>query len=139
MKKITLLVTLALGIAFTGCEKDRDDQTSECFRVKIIDQVCNTVVLQIMDSDHYSLGVNGYVKDGIRYDHVFATTLSCEEAQAYANLKYKEGSVPEFYVRLGSKNPEDDCVSCSATLPNPPGKFHSIVMSDCKVQTQQGN
>lgn len=130
MKKIHLLFTLALGMIFTACEKDYNNQTAECFRVKIVDQVCNTVVLQILDSNQYALGVNGYEKNGIRYNHVFTTTLNCDDAQAYANRQQIEGGTPTFYVRLESKKREDDCVTCSGTIPNPPQQFHSVVLNN---------
>ncbi len=123
MKKNLILISITLLLSMPHCKKDSNDlDLGGTFPVKVLDEICGTAVMQILDSNYYALGTNGYVQNGITYDHVFATDLSCsdmKELMTYAaSLKGME-----LKVQLTQYRPDNTCVKCAATIPNAPANW----------------
>lgn len=129
MKNIFFAVALLFLLAATGCDKSESELTTQEFRVKIIDEVCSNAVLQIQDSVLYQYGTNGFVKNGVTYDHVFTTRFTCADmAQMQTYTADKTGMVVKIRL-LKTENAEPNCTTCAAIVPNAPSVFHWVALS----------
>lgn len=133
MKRNSFIMLAALNLLLlTACEKNDPKKTDGCIQVKLLDAVCNSAVLQILDPDYYHLGVNGYQKNGVTYDHVFSTVLPCKLPDSSFNGRPSQGVADKpFYVNIiDQPEPSDpNCVSCAAVVNNAPNKSLYISFS----------
>ena len=138
MKRNSFIILTSLFLFLSaGCEKTERNNTEGCVQVKVLDAVCNTAVLQILDPDYYHLGENGYQKDGITYDHVFGTVFPCKLPNN--NLSVRPNQVvadKPFYVKIiDQPEPSDpNCGTCLAVVSNAPSKWlHVSVSQQCNT------
>jgi len=131
-EKYSILLMSFCLILFAACEKTEATNPEGCVQVRILDQVCNSAVLQITDPAYYNLGVNGYQKDGITYDHVFTTIFSCQ-ALSNNNMRPNMGVADKpFYVQILEQPEAGDpnCGSCAAIVSNAPNKLIHVKFSE---------
>lgn len=138
MKRNSFIILTSLFLFLSaGCEKTEQTSTEGCVQVKILDAVCNTAVLQILDPNYYYLGENGYQKDGITYDHVFATVLPCKLADTTLPGRPNQGVADKpLYVKIiDQPEPSDpNCGTCLAVVSNAPSKWlHISVSQQCNT------
>lgn len=92
MKLNSITLLLLLSFSLWSCDKSSDELKDECLEVKILDEICGNAVVQILDPKLYEYGENGYQLDGVTYDHVFATRLSCADmSKLYATSSSLKG------------------------------------------------
>lgn len=136
MKRISFIILSSLLLlALAGCEKNDHNNTDGCIQVKVLDAVCNSAVLQILDPDYYHLGVNGYQKNGVIYDHVFTTVFPCKLPDNVYSGRPNQGVADKpYYVKIiDQPEPSDpNCMTCAAIVSNAPNKFlHISVSQEC--------
>ncbi|TDO28574.1 hypothetical protein [Sediminibacterium goheungense] len=133
MKKSFSPLLIVCSLVFiVACEKNETTQSKDCVPVKILDVVCNSAVLQITDPAYYHLGVNGYEKNGITYDHVFTTILPCK-LPSNNNSRPNMGVADKpFYVQILDQPEASDpnCGSCAAIVSNAPNKLWYVSFSE---------
>lgn len=133
MKKSFSILLMAFSLAFlTACEKTEETHPEGCVQVKILDAVCRSAVLQITDPAYYHLGVNGYVKNGVTYDHVFTTIFPCK-LPSDSIIRPNTGVADRpFYVQILEQPEASDpnCGSCMAVVSNAPNKILYIKFSE---------
>lgn len=130
MKKIIVSALTCVTLILTGCEKTEEELLQQCFKVKILDEVCGTAVMQIQDEAYYKYGVNGYQLDGVTYDHVFSTELSCADLSKFQTLAPSlRGLVVNIKI-LKQKEYDPACVRCAAIVPNAPAKWIPVKFSE---------
>lgn len=119
-------------VLILGCEKNEKIHPTGCVQVRILDAVCNSAVLQITDPAYYELGVNGYQKDGIIYDHVFSTILPCTIPSDNSTRPNMGVADKPFYVQILEQPEASDpnCVSCMAVVANAPNKTIPVKFSE---------
>lgn len=130
MKKIILSTLTCLSLVFSGCEKKDEELLAHCFKVKILDEVCGSAVVQIQDEDYYKFGVNGYQLDGVIYDHVFSTELSCADLSRFHTLASSLRGLVVDVKMLKQMEYDPACGRCAAIVPNAPAKWIPIKFSD---------
>ncbi len=129
-----MLFLLVLGMS--ACEKNEQKSLNGCIQVTVLDAICNTAVLQILDPAYYHLGVNGYQKNGITYDHVFTTVFPCKLPQNNTGRPNQGIADKPFYVKLLEQPEPGDpnCGTCLAIVSNAPDKLLYVSASDnCSV------
>lgn len=133
MKKSYSFLLMAFCLVFlTACEKNEETHPEGCVQVRLLDAICRSAVLQITDPAYYHLGVNGYVKDGVTYDHVFTTIFPCtlpSDNSARPNMGVAD---KPFYVQILEQPEASDpnCVSCMAVVANAPNKTIPVKFSE---------
>ncbi len=134
-RKSAILLSSLFLLIFTSCEKNEQNNAEGCVQVKVLDALCNTAVLQILDPDYYHLGVNGYQKNGVTYDHVFATVFPCKLAATTLPGRPEQGVADKpLYVKIiDQPEPSDpNCGTCAAVVSNAPNKWlHVSVSQQC--------
>jgi len=138
MKRTSFIILTSLFLFLsTGCEKTEQNSTEGCVQVKVLDALCNTAVLQILDPDYYHLGINGYQKNGVTYDHVFATVFPCKLPTTTFPGRPDQGVADKpFYVKIiDQPEPSDpNCGTCLAVVSNAPSKWlHVSVSQQCNT------
>lgn len=130
MKKI--MIALLLTSVWMGCEPSLTEFPSDCIRVKVIDNVCGNVVLQIQDDKYKPLG-EGWVLNGVAYSGCFFSMLDCATTDGPAS-EYFNQSDP-FDIRIVGAGIAQDpgvCIRCLAMIGNPPSKVYQVkVSADC--------
>lgn len=133
MKRIFLSTLTCLALVFSSCEKTEEELLQQCFTIKILDEVCGTAVVQILDEDYYKYGVNGYQLDGVTYDHVFSTELSCADLTKFHTLAPSLRGLVVDVKMLKQMEYDPACTRCAAIVPNAPAKWIPIKFSEnCK-------
>lgn len=134
-RKSAILLSSLFLLIFTSCEKNEQNNAEGCVQVKVLDALCNTAVLQILDPDYYHLGVNGYQKNGVTYDHVFATVFPCKLYATTLPGRPVQGVADKpLYVKIiDQPEPSDpNCGTCAAVVSNAPNKWlHVSVSQQC--------
>jgi len=125
---MVILFCLALA-AGMGCEKTNSGLPDQSFRIKIIDEICGSAVVQIQDAAFYEYGVNGYVKSDSTYDHVFTTRFSCSDLAKMQTLTADKSGLVVKVKLIKEAQPEPDCVTCAAVVPNAPNRFHLVAFT----------
>ena len=118
-----------LILFFSACEKNNTDLASKCFNIKILDELCGTAVVQILDSAYFEYGVNGYVLNGVTYDHVFTTSFSCQELGKYQTFAAGYHGLA-LKVQLTTSPTPSNCVRCAAVVPNAPNRYQHVKVAE---------
>lgn len=130
MKSILLAAITTLTLVFSGCEKNDEALLKKKFKIKILDEVCGTAVVQIQDEDYYRFGVDGYELDGVTYDHVFSTELSCADLSKFKTFAPSlRGLVVDVKI-LKQMEYDPACIRCASIVPNAPAKWVPIKYSN---------
>ncbi|TAG12170.1 MAG: hypothetical protein EAZ35_10885 [Sphingobacteriia bacterium] len=109
-----LLLTLIIFVFASSCEKTEPESQSNTFKVKILSEICNTAIVQILDSNYYHLGVSGYTSTGIKFDHVFNTKFTCEDMQKMQTLTASRAGLVVSIKTVKEPKLEPGCVLCEA-------------------------
>lgn len=133
MKKIVLSALTSMVLILSGCEKTEEELLQQCFKVKILDEICGTAVVQIQDEAYFTYGVNGYQLDGVTYNHVFSTELSCADLTKFKTLAASLRGLVVDVKMLKQMEYDPACTRCAAIVPNAPPKWIPIKFADdCK-------
>lgn len=128
-----LAALVGFTVLFSGCEKTEEELFNQCFKVKILNEVCGTAVVQILDADYYQYGVNGYQLDGVTYDHVFSTELSCADLTKFQTFAASLRGLVVDVKMLKQMEYDPTCIRCAAVVPNAPAKWIPLKFSEnCK-------
>ncbi|MFZ6025739.1 MAG: hypothetical protein ACOYVG_14920 [Bacteroidota bacterium] len=130
MKRIILSTLTCLALVFSGCEKTEEELLQQCFKVKILDEVCGTAVVQIQNEEYFKYGVNGYQLEDVTYDHVFSTELSCTDLTKFKTLAASLRGLVVNVKMLKQMEYDPACVRCAAIVPNAPAKWIPIKFSE---------
>lgn len=133
MKKIILAAVVCFTTILTGCEKTEEELLAQCFKVKILNEVCGTAVVQIQDPEYFKYGVNGYQLDGVTYDHVFSTELSCADLTKLQTFAASLRGLVVDVKMLKQMEYDPACTRCAAVVPNAPAKWIPLKFTEnCK-------
>jgi hypothetical protein len=130
MKRIILSTFTCLALVFSSCEKTEEELLNHCFKVKILDEVCGTAVVQIQDEEYYKYGVDGYQLEGVTYNHVFSTELSCADLTKFKTLAASLRGLVVDVKMLKQAEYDPACIRCAAIVPNAPAKWVPIKFSE---------
>ncbi len=109
-----LLLTFVIFIFASSCEKTESESQSNTFKVKILSEICNTAIVQILDSNYYHLGVSGYNSAGVKFEHVFNTKFTCEDMQKMQTLTASRVGLVASIKIVKTPKLEPACVLCEA-------------------------
>ncbi len=129
MKRYVLASLLISGLLFSSCEKTDEQLPEKCVQVKILDELCGTAVMQILDEEYFKFGVDGYQKEGITYDHVFSTELSCADLSKFQTLAASLKGLVVNVKMLKQMQYDPACVRCAGVVPNAPAKWIPVTFS----------
>lgn len=133
MKLTQLSLILLLPLIFSACGKSSSELQDQCFEVKILNEICGTAVVQILDPKLFEYGENSYQLDGVSYDHVFTTRFSCADM---SEMSATASSLKGLQIKVKATDRHEDdayCTRCAATIANAPQKFALLkIASDCK-------
>lgn len=130
MKRYVLASLLISSLLFSGCEKTDEQLLEKCVQVKILDELCGTAVMQILDEDYFKFGVGGYQKDGVTYDHVFSAELSCADLSKFQTLAASLKGLVVNVKMMKQIQYDPACTKCAAVVPNAPAKWIPIKFSE---------
>lgn len=120
-----LIAILAFGFLQISCNKEDDIETAT-FRVKIIKEICNDAIVQLVDIKSKKIAEDDFNFEGQNLDNVFFTTFSClDRARIQTQSNNLSGTV--ITIRLLNQPKEDpNCARCLATLATRPNKTNYI-------------
>jgi hypothetical protein len=124
MKKM-LFAILAFSFLQISCNKE-DDLTTDTFQVKIIKEICNDAIVQLVDSTSKANAENGFAFEGRTYNNVFFTTFSCaDKVKMQTPTNDLTGLVITVKI-LKTPKEDPDCGRCLATVNSRPVKSNHI-------------
>ena len=129
MKNILATLLLSFFLMGISCEKTGVTYTTEPFRVKIISEICGTAVVQIQDEVFYKYGTDGFIKEGVTYNHVFTTQFSCADLAKLQSLTANKTGLVIKIQLINSAIVEPNCVRCEATVSNAPSLFQHLSLT----------
>ncbi len=122
----TFLITLMMvGFFHLACNQ-KDDLTTATFRVKIIKEVCNDAIVQLIDSTYKQYAENGFMLEGKIYDQVFFTRFSCQDRTKMQTLTSDLTGLVVTVKLLNQAKSDPNCVTCAATVSSRPSKSQII-------------
>ncbi len=123
--KSYLFAIIVLCFLKLSCTKN-DDLETATFRVKIIKEICNDAIVQLVDIKSKKYAEDDFNFEGQKLDNVFFTTFSCQDRAKMQTLSNNlSGTV--ITVRLLNQPKEDpNCARCLATLATRPNKTNYI-------------
>lgn len=127
MKKI--MIALLVTSVWMGCEPSLTEFPSDCIRVKVINNVCGNVVLQIQDDNYKPLG-EGWELNGVTYSGCFFSVLDCATTDGPDREYFNQSDA--FNIRIVGDGITQDsgvCARCRAIIGNPPSKVYQIKVS----------
>ncbi|MEO0066280.1 MAG: hypothetical protein RI983_1606 [Bacteroidota bacterium] len=108
-----------------SCTKN-DNLTNTAFRVKIIKEVCNDAIVQLVDKQSTVYAENDFSFEGKYYDNVFFTTFRCADKAKIQTLTSDLSGLVITVKLLNAAMDDPNCGRCLATVNNRPGKFNLI-------------
>ncbi|MBA4259762.1 MAG: hypothetical protein C0446_11410 [Chitinophaga sp.] len=124
MKKM-LFAILAFSFLQISCNKE-DDLTTDTFQVKIIKEICNDAIVQLVDTQSKEYAENNFDFDGVKYNNVFFTTFSCADK---VKMQTPTNDLTGLVITVKIlKTPKEDpnCGRCLATVNSRPVKSNHI-------------
>lgn len=122
----TIFISLViLGILQVACNK-KDDLATATFRVKIIKEVCNDAIVQLIDTSYKQYAENGFAFERQNYNHVFFTRFSCADRTKMQTLTSDLTGLVITIKLLNQAKSEPDCGTCAATVSSRPNKSQFI-------------
>lgn len=80
MKRTVYFFLGILFTAFVACEDVATiDEPVDCVEVKLVYELCNQAVLQLLSPNTSGLELGTYEQDGVTYENVFKTFFHCEQ------------------------------------------------------------
>jgi hypothetical protein len=123
LKNTVFACFIYLVLSGFSCAK-HEETNNLCIKAKLLTEICGQAVFQILDSEHFHLGENGWEFNGSKIDHVFYTELGCED------LKIKLTSGSEVSLLIKSKREDRNCAICEAALLSRPKTTQFIKVVD---------
>ncbi len=123
MKKIFFL--LFTSILLISCDDELIVDSTDCFEVKLIDQMCGNAILQIVDASFTGVDKTNWTDgDGTTFERVFSANLPCNANQEH----FEKGAV--FQIRIVDQPIDETCGRCAAILPSMPEVRNEIEIMD---------
>ena len=123
--KSYLFAIIVLCSLQLSCTKN-DELETAIFRVKIIKEICNDSIVQLVDTQSKEYAENNFDFNGIKYDNVFFTTFSCaDKAKMQTPTNDLTGLVITVKILKAPKE-DPNCGRCLATLATRPNKANYI-------------
>ena len=117
MKKLLILICTASIVTLQSCDDGLTEPLAHCTEVKVITELCNQAVIQVINPESIQVELGSIEIDGVNYNNVFKTFFHCEQMP---NVPM-DGSV--FRIKPISEsiwrslwNSSDDCVVCEPLL-----------------------
>lgn len=123
--RTSFIALFILGLSQLSCAK-KDDLNTATFQVKIIKEICNDAIVQIIDTNYKQYAENGFVFEGKIYDHVFFTRFSCEDRTKMQTLASDLTGIVITVKLLQNPKEDPNCGSCRATVSSRPNKSNFI-------------
>lgn len=123
--RTSFIALCILGLLQLSCTK-KDDLTTATFQVKIIKEVCNDAIVQLIDTSYKQYTENGFAFEGKTYDHVFFTRFSCKDRTKMQTLTSDLTGLVVTVKLLKAPKEEPNCGSCRATVSSRPAKSQFI-------------
>lgn len=124
MRRLIISI-LSFSLLQISCTKN-DNLSLATFRVKIIKEICNDAILQLVDKKSTEYAEDNFVFEGQTLDNVFFTTFSCQDKAKLQTLT-SDLSGTVITVRLTKEQKEDpNCGRCRATVSSRPSKTNFI-------------
>ena len=123
--KNMLIAILAFSFLQISCNKE-DDLTTTTFRVKIIKEICNDAIVQLVDSTSKANAEDGFVFEGRTFDNVFFTTFSCADKAKMQTLTSDLTGLVITVKLLQAPKEDPNWGSCRATVSSRPNKSNFI-------------
>ena len=122
------LLVIFISSVVLSCEKSTNSNEEKCnfisqkFNAKLKKSFCAYSIVEIVDSLHFSYGMNWTDKEGIEYKNVFAVKNYCEFN------KYQIRENETFVCQLVRDAPSNNCITCEGVLYTPPLNHHVKVI-----------
>ena len=123
--RIFIIGIIAFSFLQLSCTKD-DNLTNTTFRVKIIREVCNDAIVQLVDKQSSAIAENGFPFEGKTYDNVFFTTFSCADRAKMQTLTSDLTGLVITVKLLSAPKEDPNCARCLATVNSRPAKSNFI-------------
>ncbi|WP_026763003.1 hypothetical protein [Sediminibacterium salmoneum] len=123
--RIFIIGIIAFSFLQLSCTKN-DNLTNTTFRVKIIKEVCNDAIVQLVDKQSSEIAENGFAFEGKTYNNVFFTTFSCADRNKMQTLTSDLTGLVITVKLLSAPKDEPNCGRCRATVGSRPGKSNYI-------------
>ena len=123
--RTSFIALCILGLLQLSCTK-KDDLTTATFQVKIIKEVCNDAIVQLIDTSYKQYTENGFAFEGKTYDHVFFTRFSCVDRTKMQTLTSDLTGLVVTVKLLNQAKSEPNCGTCAATVSSRPSKSQII-------------
>jgi hypothetical protein len=78
--RTSFIAIFILGLLQLSCTK-KDDLTTTTFQVKIIKEICNDALVQLIDPSYKQYAENGFLFEDKLYDQVFLPGLVAKTEQ----------------------------------------------------------
>ena len=123
--RTSFIALFLIGLLQLSCTK-KDDLNTVTFKVKIIKEVCNDAIVQLIDTSFKQYAENGFAFERQNYNHVFFTRFSCADRTKMQTLTSDLTGLVITVNLLNQAKSEPDCGTCAATVSSRPNKSQFI-------------
>ncbi len=123
--RTSFIALFLIGLLQLSCTK-KDDLNNATFKVKIIKEVCNDSIVQLIDTSYKQYTENGFAFEGQNYNHVFFTRFSCADRTKMQTLTSDLTGLVITVKLINQAKSEPDCGTCAATVSSRPNKSQFI-------------
>ena len=119
--------------AFVACEDTVTiDEPGECIEVKLVYELCNQAVLQLLSPNTLQIELGTYELEGATYENVFKTFFHCEQMSQLpdGNSSFKISLITEEDWQDLFAN-EKECFYCEPLVAGHLPFTHVQILEDC--------
>ena len=137
MKKPIYFLTGVLFIFMVACEEAATiDEPVDCIEVKLIYELCNQAVIQLVSPNTSQLELGTFEVDGITYENVFKTFFHCEQ------LDQALTDSASFRIRPINEDDWDalfsqECIYCEPHIAGHLPFTYVEILENCNVALEQ--
>ena len=78
-RSISLLFGLVLAVLVACDEEPLIDVAIDCVEVRVVTELCNQAVIQVVNPGNTDITLSSYEFDGVTYNNVFKTFFHCQQ------------------------------------------------------------
>ena len=124
MNIFRILLLVGVVTSFIACEKE----TTTTFEIEILDEICGTAVVKILDSEAYQYGEDDLDFRERQVDHVFYTQFDCEAMAKFNKLARPSLVGLRVEVQIVKEDAVETapCITCLAIVSQAPATKHQV-------------
>lgn len=138
MRKPFKLITGLALIFLVSCNETVLDEPIDCLEVKVITELCNQAVIQLVSPNNAQVQLGTIEVDGVNYDNVFKTFFHCQQMPQVPldGSTFKIRPVDETTWQSLITQPEE-CAVCEPLLAGHLPFSHVEIIDNCSANIER--